>query len=147
MVLFQAVIGREAAGAMPPILDADVADACASTAATLETARKGIIYEHQTASVPAQRVAAELKGAIAELTGQAGVQASRVERDAAVALRQIERMARAAAGAFTDAVDAKTAWLAFVRRVTKSGLGEAGGGEDRAPSTQPPPDPPRIIIP
>src|SRR5919204_2859776 len=59
LITLQALILRQADQAIPPVTDADVADACATTAATLETARKGIIYEHQAASVPAQRLAGE----------------------------------------------------------------------------------------
>jgi hypothetical protein len=144
MLVFQALIVREAAGAMPPLIDADVADACASTAATLETARRGIIYEHHAASIPAQRLAAELKLGLAELTAEAGAHAARVERDTALALRVVERTARDAAAAFPDAPDPNGAWLAFVRRLMKTASAEAA--EDRA-SAPPSPDTPRILIP
>lgn len=98
-VLLQSVIVKLADGAIPPLLDADVADGAAAAAATLETARKGIIYEHQAVSVPAQRVTTELGRVLAEVGSQAGSQRSRFERDAAAALRRIEQGARTAAKA------------------------------------------------
>ena len=52
---------------IPSPHDADVADAAATVAATLETAGKGIIYEHQAQSLPAQRLASEIGRSVAEL--------------------------------------------------------------------------------
>src|SRR5262249_43941018 len=60
----QAIVVRHAKGIIPSPLDADVADGVASVAATLETAGKGIIYEHRATSIPAQRIAAEISSAI-----------------------------------------------------------------------------------
>ena len=52
VLVFQAVMLRHAAGAVPALLDQDVADAAEAVAATLETARKGVIYEHQAGIDP-----------------------------------------------------------------------------------------------
>ena len=93
----QALVLQHAKAAIPSPHDADVADAAATVAATLETAGKGIIYEHQAQSLPAQRLASEIGRSVAELAQRAGAQASRVERDAAIALRRLERVAREAA--------------------------------------------------
>ena len=147
MMIFHAVVVREAEQAMPPLIDADVADACATAAATLETAGKGIIYEHQAASLPAQRLAAELRRGIVELSSKAGTHAARVERDAASALRRVERAARGAAAAFPDAEDPKTAWMAFARRLLGPGSLAARDDERSASSRSATPDAPRIIIP
>jgi hypothetical protein len=97
LLLFQSMVVRHADGALPPLLDQDVADAAAATAATLETAGKGIIYQHQATSMPAQRLADELRAAVEELGAKAGAQRGRMERDAATALRQL------ATGAYTAA--------------------------------------------
>ena len=45
LLAFQAVILKHAASAVPSPIDADVGDAAGTLASTLETARKGIIYE------------------------------------------------------------------------------------------------------
>jgi hypothetical protein len=96
LLAFQAIILKHAASALPAPQDADVGDAAGTLASTIETAGRGIIYEHQTASVPAQRMVAEL-------------------RDAATALRRIEQGARDAAAAFPE--DGATAYLGLLSRM------------------------------
>lgn len=96
LLLFQSATVTHAAGALPRLRDEDIAEAAAAAASTLETARKGIIYEHQAVSVPAQRLTTELGRVVAELGAQAGSQLARLERDAAVALRRLEQGARTA---------------------------------------------------
>jgi hypothetical protein len=96
VVVFQSVIVRHAAAALPSLYDVDVADAAAAVAATLETSRKGIIYEHQAVSPPAQRLTADLRQVVDDIIKQNTTQQSRIERDAAAALRQIEEGARRA---------------------------------------------------
>jgi hypothetical protein len=88
LLAFQAVILKHTAAALPSPIDTDVRDAAGTLASTLETARKGIIYEHQTASVLAQRIAGELRALLAEIEREAPAPA--LERDAATALRRIE---------------------------------------------------------
>ena len=73
------------------IVDDDVAEAAGTLAATFETAGRGVIYEHRTASIPAGRLLAALKAGLAEAANGAG---SPFERDAAVILRRIEQAAR-----------------------------------------------------
>ena len=133
LLLFQAIVVKHAQGALPPVRDDDVADAAAAVAATLETARKGIIYEHRAAAIPAQRLAAELTAAAAEIAKREGAPAT-VERDAAVALRRIERGARGAAAALAG--DEPPIFLGLVRRMM------AGAAEAAAP--EPPQG--RVII-
>jgi hypothetical protein len=96
LIFFQSLIVKHTEGAIPAVLDADIAEATATAAATLETAGKGIIYEHQAVSVPAQRLALEIGRGVAELAAQAGSHRGRIERDGATALRRIERSARTA---------------------------------------------------
>jgi hypothetical protein len=111
---FQGVTVKHAESAIPPLLDVDVADAAAAVAATLETAGKGIIFEHQPTSLPAQRLAATLREAIRELTPE-GHTALRFERDAAVALRRHEEAARKAEKALAG--DAAPVYLNLLGRM------------------------------
>jgi hypothetical protein len=139
---FQSLVLQHAKGAIPAPLDADVADAASSVAATLETAGKGIIYEHQAQSLPAQRLGAELGRAVADLAQQAAAHASRVERDAAAALRRLERVAREAAKEIPDEASPATTWLTLARRMMR-----AESAKDEGESPAPSPDTPRIVLP
>jgi hypothetical protein len=97
--LFQSVIARHRPEGFARLTDADVAEAAASLAATLETAAKGVIYEHAAASVVAQRLASELKALLQQVRTEG---ATVYDREAAMTLRSIEQGARtmgAAAGA------------------------------------------------
>jgi hypothetical protein len=125
MLLFQAVLIKHAQGVLPPVRDEDIADAAAAVAATLETARKGIIYEHRAASMPAQRLATELSGTVAEIAKHERAPAS-VEHHAAIALRHIEKGARDAAAALAG--DDPPVFLGLLRRVM------AAGAESPAPA-------------
>ena len=71
--------GRPAAR-HPPLVDADVADAAAAVAATLETASRGVIFEHRAETVAASGWPAELRQVLQE-AGKGG--GSRFEREAA----------------------------------------------------------------
>lgn len=89
--LIATVIARYKAPALESIVDDDVAQAAATLAATFETAARGVLYEHRTASIPAGRLAVALKAALTEAASGTG---SPFERDAAVILRRIEQAAR-----------------------------------------------------
>lgn len=128
LLFFQSLIVKHAEAALPAVLDTDVAEATATVAATLETAGKGIIYEHQAVSVPAQRLATELGRGLSELAAQAGSQRGRIERDAATALRRIERSARTAATALAG--DEEPIYLRLLARMLQPG---AGPKEEAAP--------------
>jgi hypothetical protein len=114
------------------IVDDDVAEAAGTLAATFETAGRGVIYEHRTASIPAGRLLAALKAGLAEAANGAG---SPFERDAAVILRRIEQAARR-----TKEVDAgsSSAWLIGLleRVVQRSDEAPAESGNE-----------PRLIVP
>ena len=115
VVLFQSVTIKHADRAVPALIDVDVAEGAAAAASTLETAGKGIIYEHQAVSVPAQRLTAEYSRVVSELIAQNTSQQSRVERDSAIALRKIEAGARAAEKALTG--DEAPVYLNLLARV------------------------------
>jgi hypothetical protein len=123
LLLFQSAVVSHAPAALPGLRDGDVAEAAAAAAATLETARKGIIYEHQAVSVPAQRLTAEFGKVTADLAARAGSHQARLERDAAVALRRVEQGARTAAA--TLAGDEPPVYLNLLTRMLKAPPGEA----------------------
>ena len=102
LLFFQGLVVQHAASAVPSLVDSDVAEATAALASTLETAGKGIIYQHQAASLPAQRLVTRLETAFRELTKQAGSAAAAIERDAAVALRRLSKAANDARKALPD---------------------------------------------
>jgi len=124
VLLFQSATVKHAEGALPKLRDEDVAEAAGAAASTLETARKGIIYEHQAVSVPAQRLTLELGKVVADLSAQAGSQQARLERDAAVALRRLEQGARTAARALDG--DAPPIYLNLLTRMLKDPGGSPG---------------------
>ncbi len=124
-------IGRHASAGLAPVVDADVADAAASLAATYETAARGLIYEHAAASPTAAGLAAELRTFLAEVARGAG---AGFEREAAEVLRAIER---GASGASAD--PGGRAYLDLVARVVPQG--------SPALPTPSGPDAPRIILP
>ena len=78
---------------LQPLVDDDVAEAAAALAATFETAARGVIYAHRSASLSANRLAGALKQMLADEGKQTS---SAFERDAAIVLRRIEAAARQA---------------------------------------------------
>jgi len=135
LLLFQAISARHAIGAIPALLDQDVAEAAGALAGTLETAGKGIIYEHQAASIPAQRLVTALRQGFGELTRESGAQTSRLERDAAVALRRLERGAKTAGAALAG--DEHPMFLSLLSRIMTA-AGQAQEGEPQTPDTERP---------
>jgi hypothetical protein len=73
------------------LVDDDVAEAAGTSAATLETSTRGVIYEHHAATVPGAHLAAVLRPVLTEAGRNGGTP---FERDAAVVLRRIEEFAR-----------------------------------------------------
>ena len=96
---------------VPAIVDVDVAAAAGALAATLETAGRGIIYEHRPSSLPAQRLATDLKAALDQAPKQGPP--SR-DHDTAAVLRQIERAAQEAQRGLDGG---QTAYLDLLDRV------------------------------
>ena len=90
-LMLGAVTSRHQSDALHKLVDDDIAQAAGALASTLETAAKGIVYEHQPASLIASRLLAELKAVVDEVVKNAG---SALERDAAIALRRIEHAAK-----------------------------------------------------
>jgi hypothetical protein len=135
LLLFQSTTVTHAAGTAPGLRDEDVAEAAAAAASTLETARKGIIYEHQAVSVPAQRLTTELARVVADLGAQAGSQLARLERDAAVSLRRLEQGARTAGKPGTPLEgDDPPVYLNLLTRMLKEPGRPAPGGDPSPPA-------------
>jgi hypothetical protein len=141
LLAFQAVILKHAASALPAPHDVDVRDAAGTLASTLETAGRGIIYEHQTASVPAQRIVAELRGLLAEIEREAPAPGR--ERDAAAMLRRIEQGARDAPASFPE--DGPTAYLGLLGRMM-SDVASRAAGNAAAPAGNDEPNRPAGLI-
>ena len=89
--LIHSVIARHKPEGFSRIVDEDVADATGAVAATLETAGRGVLYEHKPASLPAQRLAREITTMIEEVRAR-GTKV--YDGETAIALRAIERGAR-----------------------------------------------------
>jgi hypothetical protein len=143
LMALQAIVKRYRATAIPPLVDAEVAEAAAALASTLETATRGIIYEHHPTSLGAQRLAQELKSALTYL-GQNGRPG--LERDAALALRRIEEAVGRAPTAFEGS---STGYLDFLDRLPSPDLpppGDTARAEDANSARATSPGP-RIILP
>lgn len=121
------------APALQPLIDSDVAAAAAALAATFETASRGVIYEHRAPSVPAERLAAEMRSVLVDAGRNRG---SAFERDAAVVLRRL-----------AEAVEALGAALPGNRRGFLDLLDRTFGEADQgANADTPPPDAERLIL-
>jgi hypothetical protein len=117
---------------LQPLVDDDVMEAVSALAGTFETAVRGVIYEHQAASAPANRLAAALKAAIEG----ARPSTTASDRDAAVVLRRFEQAVRE-----MRTVDRSgRAFLDLLARTIKPPDADAAAGA--APS-----EGPRLIVP
>ena len=121
-ILLLSVIARERAEGFGRFVDDDVAEAAGALAATLETARRGLIYEHAPQSLLAQRLITAMKGLLEQLRAQTRV----YEGEVAIVLRAIEQAAKET----RKHQGGDTAYLALVRRLMR---------HTQAPETQEPP--------
>lgn len=121
--LFHTMMVRYTPQGFSRLVDADVADAAAAVAATLETAARGVIYEHMPQGPPAQALATELTTMLAKMREQG---AKVFDREAAIVLRAIEQGARGA----TVPADGPTGYLDLVARLL-----QGTGPEPPAPET------------
>lgn len=139
-ILLQTVVRRHQTGAIPPLIDQDVAEATSALAATFETADRGIIYEHQAQSVQAQGLVRELKSTLDGLLKDARPSA---QRHAAVVLRRLERAARTAEAALGEGA---RSYLELIDRLPSDSSDAAGDGASDANGTSGD-EPPRLIVP
>jgi hypothetical protein len=133
-LLLQAVIARFKPTGLVRLIDQDVADAAGTLAATLETATRGVIYEHQSPSPVAEALRRELQVLLAEV-GRGG--GTRFEREAAEVLRAIETTAKHQVEGLPHG---ERAYLDIVERTLPD---NASSG----PRTPPEPGGPSIILP
>jgi hypothetical protein len=120
--LLQSTIARHAPEGLARLLDADVADAAGAVAATLETASRGVIYEHAAQTLPGQKLAGELKATLEEIKKHG---ARVFDHEAAVTLRAIEQGARDVGSAGNG-----TTYLELMRRLL-----EVGGAAPQKPAS------------
>ena len=133
-LMLAAVTARHRSDALQKLVDDDIAQAAGALASTLETAAKGIVYEHVPSSLIAARLMGELKGVVDELVKNGG---SALERDAAIALRRIEHAAKMMTTVRPDTNE----FQQLLARV----LAPPPGGEPQTDAETPPPSP--LIIP
>jgi hypothetical protein len=86
--LFQTVILTHQPESFGGVVDSDVAEAATAAAATLETAARGVIYEHLPPSATAQRLSSALRATIEDAKGQG---ATIYSGEAVLVLRAIAR--------------------------------------------------------
>ena len=84
-LMLSAVTARHQGEMFQKLVDEDIAQAAGALAGTLETAGRGIVYEHRPASLPAARLMTDLKAMVDEVAKNAG---AALDRDAAIALRR-----------------------------------------------------------
>jgi hypothetical protein len=123
--LFHTMMARYTPQGFSRLVDADVADAAAAVAATLETAARGVIYEHTPQGPPAQALAIELKTMLAKMREQG---AKVFDGEAAIVLRAMEQGARGT----TVPMDGPTGYLDLVARLL-----QVTGTEKPAPEAAP----------
>jgi hypothetical protein len=124
LLLLGALIARHAPQDFQILRDEDIAEAAGALAATLETAGRGVIYEHRAGTQPARHLADELKHLLDEIVrGNQGVGASGITDAAMVALRRIEKSARETA---TATEGSQTAYRDLLTRVLNFVPGEPG---------------------
>jgi hypothetical protein len=130
------LVGTDVPGDLrPQLVDDDVADAMTAMAGTLETASRGVIYDHRPASLAAERLAATLKPLVDEAGRGLG---AAFEREAAAVMRRIAEATRDARAAEPGN---RRAWLDLLARVlTRTGPKDAAGDP-------PAPEPSRLIVP
>ena len=128
--------GIDRAGALP-LDDRAVRESAEALAKTYDTASKGIIYEHQASSPPAERLSQELKPLLDDPPAAGGPRAR--ERDLAEVLRRVEQ---AAAGAEAALDGGGRAYLDLAGRLAKPASGVPGSGRDDEAA-----DEPRVIVP
>src|SRR6188472_3551065 len=122
--LFHSVITRHRPDGFARLVDADVAEAAGAVAATLETAAKGVIYEHQTQSTVAQKLAGEFRRLLEEVRKEG---AAVYDHEAAVTLRAIEHGARTI-GAATGGTDSYLTLMGRLLQVNRAADQEGAPG-------------------
>lgn len=142
-LMLAAATARHQSEMLQKLVDEDIAQAAGALAATLETAGRGIVYEHQPASLPAARLMAELRTLLDEMSKNAG---SVLHRDAVIALRRIEHAARMMATASANTNEFQQL-LGRVLAPAPGPLGIIDGREEAVPPEGRDAGAPSLIIP
>ena len=121
--LFHTLVARFKPEGFARVVDADVAEAASAVASTLETAARGVIYEHVPQSLVAQRLSSEMKTMLTQMRQQG---ATVYDSEVAVALRAIEQGAR---DARTRAAGDEVAYLELMARLLQVNRAAASGGQ------------------
>jgi len=122
--LFHSAIARHTPQGFTRLVDEDIEQAAAAVAATLETAARGVIYEHSASSLPAQRLATDLTALLGQIREQGGTVS---DAEAAIALRAIEQGARDAKKA-SDGTE--TSYGSLIARLLQVRRGQAAGPKE-----------------
>lgn len=128
--LFQTLIARHVPDGFSRLVDDDVADAAGAFAATLETAGRGVIYEHPPHSLVAQRLVTEMKTMLAQIKEQG---ATAYDREVAIVLRAIEQGAREIRKSAATAGD--TVYLEVLSRLLQVNRGAEAAPEPPRPAS------------
>jgi hypothetical protein len=126
--LFHRVVARHKPEGFARLIDDDVADAARAVAATLETAARGVLYEHSPTSATAQRLARELTAMLADLRAQG---AKVYDGEAAIALKAVDRAVQEVRKSATQ----DDAYLSLMARLLRSSTLQRP--DDEAPETKP----------
>ena len=89
--LLHSLIARHRPQGLTRLVDSDVEEAAGALAATLETAGRGVIYDHTPPGAPAQALLAEIRTMLSQMREQG---ATVYDGETAIVLRAIERGAR-----------------------------------------------------
>ena len=127
--LFQTLIARHVPDGFSRLVDEDVADAASAFAATLETAGRGVIYEHPPQSLVAQRLVTEMKTMLAQMKEQG---ATVYDREVAIVLRAIEQGAREVR---KTATAGEGGYLEILSRLLQVNKGAAGAQDAPGPAS------------
>jgi hypothetical protein len=130
--LFHSVIARHAPEGFARLNDNDVADAVSAVAATLETAARGVIYEHPAQSPVAQRLGAELTALLEEIR-QHGTKI--YDSEAAIALRAIEKGARDMRTATEGGATAYLTIMCRLLQINRAAQPPAAGPDPQRPAS------------
>jgi hypothetical protein len=133
LLLMGTCIARHVPQDFQTLRDEDIAEAAGTLAATIETAGRGVIYEHRAPTQAARHLADELKHLLDDLVhGNRGVGTPGIPDTATVVLRRIEKSARETAngaeGTQTTYRDLLTRVLSSVSVEQAGPAGTASGG-------------------
>ena len=130
--LFHTAIARHVPQGFSRLVDEDIEQAAGAVAATLETAARGVIYEHAAASLPAQHLATDLTALLGQIREQGG---SVSDAEAAIALRAIEQGARDAKKAGDGSDTSYASLIARLLQVRRAQQGTASKEPAKAASS------------